>query len=164
MNAALQPGLPWHRPMTVADLDEVLSLEVASYSFPWSRGNFIDSLAAGYWAELRFDAQDRCLGYLVAMPGFEEMHLLNITVAPRHQRQGHGRAMLQRLAERARERGDHKLWLEVRLSNSPAQRLYEQMGFEAVGRRRHYYPAALGRREDALVMSLALTGGLHALD
>jgi ribosomal-protein-alanine N-acetyltransferase len=163
--AALQPGLPWHRPMTVQDLDEVLAIEAASYSFPWSRGNFIDSLAAGYLAELWFDAQQQCLGYLVAMPGVEEMHLLNITVTPRHQRLGHGRAMLLYLAEHGRERGDHKLWLEVRDSNTGARRLYEQLGYVAVGRRRHYYPAAGGRREDAVVMSLALhPGGSHALD
>lgn len=162
MNALLRPGLPWQRAMTVNDLGEVLAIEVASYSFPWSRGNFIDSLAAGYRAEMRLDAQGECLGYSVAMPGFEEMHLLNLTVAPRHQRQGHGRAMLQLLCEAARQCGDHKLWLEVRDSNDGARRLYQQFGFEDVGRRRHYYPAALGRREDAVVMSLALNGATGA--
>lgn len=163
MNALLRPGEPWHRPMTVHDLDEVLAIEVASYSFPWSRGNFIDSLAAGYRAELRLDEQGLCLGYSVAMPGFEEMHLLNLTVAPRHQRQGHARAMLHLLCEAARQRGDQKLWLEVRQSNAPARRLYEQFGFQDMGLRKNYYPAPLGRREDAVVMSLALQGPQHAL-
>lgn len=163
MNALLRPGLPWQRPMTVKDLDEVLAIEVVSYSFPWTRGNFIDSLAAGYLAELRLDAQGECLGYSVAMPGFEEMHLLNLTVAPPFQRQGHGRAMLVQLCERARARGDHKLWLEVRQSNDTARRLYRQFGFDEVGGRKSYYPAPLGRREDAVVMSLALTGADDAL-
>lgn len=155
MNALPQARLPWQRAMTVGDLDTVLAIEVASYSFPWSRGNFIDSLAAGYWCELRLDDQGRCLGYCVAMPGFEEMHLLNITVAPAFRRRGHARAMLLRLADQARARGDRKLWLEVRLGNVEARRLYEALGFEAVGLRRGYYPAAQGR-EDALVMGLVL--------
>lgn len=150
-----QPRPPWQRAMAVGDLDTVLAIEAASYSFPWSRGNFVDSLAAGYCCELRLDDQGHCLGYCVAMPGYEEMHLLNITVAPACRRQGHARAMLRRLADHARARGDRKLWLEVRQGNVEAQRLYEALGFEAVGLRRGYYPAAQGR-EDALVMSLVL--------
>lgn len=166
MSALLRPGLPGPRPMTVHDLDEVMAIEVASYSFPWSRGNFIDSLAAGYLAELRVDAHGECLGYSVAMPGYEEVHLLNLTVAPPYRRQGHARAMLVRLCEQARARGDQKVWLEVRLSNASARRLYEQFGFEDVGRRKSYYPAPLGQREDAVVMSLTLgtTGAHDALD
>ncbi|WP_395698808.1 ribosomal protein S18-alanine N-acetyltransferase [Aquabacterium sp.] len=167
MNALLQPGLPWQRPMTVQDLDEVLAIEVGSYSFPWSRGNFIDSLAAGYLAEVRLDAQGQCLGYCVAMAGFEEMHLLNITVAPGHLRQGHARAMLARLAEQARQRGDRKLWLEVRQGNLAARQLYEAFGFTHVSVRKAYYPGPQGRREDAVVMSLALDAQgapPHALD
>ncbi len=164
MNARPQPRLPWQRAMTVNDLDTVLAIEAASYSFAWSRGNFIDSLAAGHRCELRLDPAGRCLGYCVAMHGYEEMHLLNITVAPAHRRQGHARAMLLRLADDARARGDRKLWLEVRQSNVDARHLYEALGFEAVGLRRGYYPAAQGR-EDALVMSLLLRPeGGHALD
>lgn len=158
------PGLTVQRAMTVGDLDTVLSVEVRCYSFPWTRGNFVDSLAAGYLAEMRLDAQGGCIGYCVAMPGFEEMHLLNLTVAPAFQRQGHARAMLERLAGQARERGDHKLWLEVREGNEPARQLYRQFGFETVGRRKDYYPAPRGLREDAMVMSLALGGTAHALD
>jgi len=156
MSAVLRPALPWHRPMTVADLDAVLAVEAACYAFPWSHGNFIDSLAAGYRAELRLDPTGGLIGYSVAMPGFEETHLLNLSVAPRHQRQGHAKAMLARLCDVARQRGDAKLWLEVRVSNEPALALYRQLGFEAVGIRKRYYPAALGRREDAMVMSRGL--------
>ena len=72
-----------HRPMTLADLDRVLALEVQAYSHPWSRGNFIDSLAAGYQAVLRLDSDAQLLGYFLAQPGFQETHLLNLTVAPR---------------------------------------------------------------------------------
>jgi ribosomal-protein-alanine N-acetyltransferase len=98
------------------------------------------------------------------MPGFEELHLLNLTVAPKWQRQGHGQAMLRRLCEVCRERGDPMLWLEVRQSNAVARQLYERFGFETVGLRRGYYPDLQGRREDAVVMRLSIEGSGHALD
>lgn len=147
---------PMRRPMTVLDLDTVLAIEAQCYSHPWTRGNFIDSLAAGYLAELRLSAEGECLGYWVAMPGVEEMHLLNLSVAPRHQRQGHAQAMLADLVRQARERGDRQLWLEVRSSNTAARLLYRRVGFLESGLRRNYYPLAGGRREDAVLMSLAL--------
>ena len=161
MSAQLRPGPAiWHRPMTHADLDAVLALELQAYPYPWSRSNFIDSLAAGYTTELRLDAQDRLLGYFVALPGFREMHLLNLTVAPVVQRAGHGQALMQRLQVIARARGDEALWLEVRPSNSPAVGLYRQLGFAEVSRRIGYYPAEDQRREDALVLRLSLGLGL----
>ena len=161
MNALLRPGpAVWHRPMAHADINAVLALEAQAYPYPWSRGNFIDSLAAGYTTELRLDAQDRLLGYLVALPGFEEMHLLNLTVAPVVQRAGHGLALLQRLLAIARARADAALWLEVRPSNAAARSLYQRLGFAEAGRRRAYYPAAGLQREDALVLRLGLRDGI----
>lgn len=161
MNTLLRPGpAVWHRPMAHADINAVLALEAQAYPYPWSRGNFIDSLAAGYTTELRLDAQDRLLGYLVALPGFEEMHLLNLTVAPVVQRAGHGLALLQRLLAIARARADAALWLEVRPSNAAARGLYQRLGFAEAGRRRAYYPAAGQQREDALVLRLGLRDGV----
>ena len=155
-----------HRPMTLADVDAVMALEVQAYSHPWSRGNFIDSLAAGYLSELRLDAGGRLLAYRVAMPGVAELHLLNLTVAPAAQRQGHGAALLGRLVALGRARQDERLWLEVRDSNQAARALYRRHGFAEVGLRRGYYPAEHQRREDAVVMSLDLQapGAAHALD
>jgi ribosomal-protein-alanine N-acetyltransferase len=142
--------------MSVADLGAVLAIENSAYEFPWTRGNFIDSLAAGYWTEVEFDIHGHLDAYAVAMPVVDEMHLLNLTVAPLRQGAGHGQAMLDRLAAQARFDGLHTLWLEVRQSNTRAHRLYEWLGFREVGRRPGYYPAANGRREDAIVMRLAL--------
>lgn len=146
-------------PMTVADVDAVVALERQAYEFPWSRGNFVDSLAAGYRAELLVDAAGALVGYSVAMPGVDEMHLLNVTVAPALQGRGHGRALLDALVDASRARGARHLWLEVRESNARARRLYERYGFVRAGVRRGYYPAPMGRREDAVVMSLSLTSG-----
>ena len=142
-------------PMTVADLDAVMALETSVYSFPWTRGNFVDSLAAGYLAHLLCAPGDsRLLGYCVAMSGVGEMHLLNITVAPACRRLGHARRLLAALIDDCRHAGAARLWLEVRESNAGARLAYARLGFRSMGVRPGYYPALHGRRENAVVMSL----------
>lgn len=141
--------------LTLARLDAVLEVEQRAYSHPWTRGNFTDAMASGYQAQLLM-AGDRLLGYFVAMLGVDEVHLLNITVAPEYQRQGWARVLLDALALWSRGRGAQWLWLEVRVSNLRAQQIYETHGYRRVGERKRYYPAAGGQREDAVVMSLAL--------
>ena len=96
------------------------------------------------------------LGYFVAMKGVDEAHLLNITVAPAHQRQGWAMVLLQALDLWARGQGAGWLWLEVRAGNRRAIEVYEAHGFQHVGLRKAYYPAGRTEREDALVMSLKL--------
>lgn len=158
MNAVPQPHSATEatfEPLTPARLDALLVIEQAAYSHPWTRGNFIDALAAGYQAQLLV-AADQILGYFVAMPGVQEAHLLNITVAPAFQRQGWAHVMLDALALWARSQGAQWLWLEVRASNLRARQIYETHGYQHVGLRKNYYPAANGEREDALVMSLPL--------
>ncbi|MFY9509716.1 MAG: ribosomal protein S18-alanine N-acetyltransferase [Rubrivivax sp.] len=155
MNALLQPATTL-RTMRASDLDAVLAIEAGAYSFPWTRGNFIDSLAAGYHAELLQTADGGTVGYVVAMPGVNELHLLNITVAPAWQGRGLAQQMLDALQAHGRSHAMATLWLEVRQSNERALALYRRRGFAEVGRRRGYYPAAHGRREDAIVMKLAL--------
>ncbi len=142
-------------PLTEARLQRVLAIEQAAYAQPWSPGNFTDSLKAGYQALLLL-ADDEVLGYFVAMKGVDEVHLLNITVAPVHQAQGWGRVMLDALAIWSRGQGAQWLWLEVRASNARAQQIYQRYGYRRVGERKGYYPAGQGRREDAVVMSLRL--------
>jgi len=90
------------------------------------------------------------------MRGFEEMHLLNITVAPARQGQGWGHMMLDALSLWSRHEGAQWLWLEVRSGNTRAQAVYRTRGFEPVGRRNGYYAAGRCQREDAVVMRLAL--------
>lgn len=156
-------------PLTEADLDAVCEVEKSAYTHPWSRKHFADSLAAGYPAMLLLGealpvepvhpvrADGRVLlGYLVAMPGVDEVHLLNITVAPAHQRQGWARFLLDALCLWSRGQRAQWLWLEVRASNAPARALYTGYGFQQVGIRKGYYPAAQFQREDAVVMSLNL--------
>ena len=140
-------------PMHVEHVPAVLHVEQSAYSHPWTHGNFIDSIASGYHMPVWF--QDKhLLGYLVAMRGADELHLLNITVAPGFQRRGWGSHMLQTLIVWSRERGVHAIWLEVRASNHSAIALYQAHGFEHQGERKNYYPLALNQREDAVVMGL----------
>jgi ribosomal-protein-alanine N-acetyltransferase len=152
MNALASEALT-RRPMRVADLGAVMALEVQAYSHPWSQGNFVDSLAAGHLAEVLVGAS--LIGYFVAMEGVEELHLLNVTVAPAAQGRGHGSALLDAVLAHARSRGLPTVWLEVRESNRRARALYARLGFDEVGLRRGYYPALRGR-EDAVVMRRGL--------
>jgi ribosomal-protein-alanine N-acetyltransferase len=154
MNAVVKPRRLALQPMLVADLDAVLAIEQVVYTHPWTRGNFIDSLHAGYLAQTLRDGGGMLLGYYLAMPGVDEMHLLNITVAPAWQGQGHARHMLDVLCQACRERALHKLWLEVRVSNQRALQLYERYGFVRMGLRRDYYPFSSTQREDAVLMGL----------
>ena len=164
MSAVPQPRQRTLLPMHAAHLDAVMAIEVGAYAFPWSRGNFVDSLAAGYDARVLYDDAGDILGYFVAMAGVDEMHLLNITVAPPAWHQGHARFMLEALADLCRQRNANQLWLEVRESNERARAIYLRHGFTEVGKRRGYYPDAHGRREDAVVMSLAIEGGSRGLE
>lgn len=157
-----RPVRPVRRAMELRDLDAVLAIEASAYPFPWSRGNFIDSLAAGYLAELLCEGPAP-IGYFVAMPGVDELHLLNVTVAPEHQGRGHGQGLLHAVVAHAAQRGLRRVLLEVRRSNQRAQALYRRLGFAEIGQRRGYYPAATPPaqgREDALVMALDVPHGL----
>jgi ribosomal-protein-alanine N-acetyltransferase len=159
MNAILKPLEAQFEAMTPAWLDAVVGVEKTAYDHPWTPGNFNDSINAGYQAQLLTAGNAPnavLLGYFVAMKGVDEVHLLNITVAPEHQRQGWARVMLDALALWARGQGAQWLWLEVRVSNVRAKAVYEAYGFRHVGTRRNYYPNGSAAREDAVVMSLAL--------
>jgi ribosomal-protein-alanine N-acetyltransferase len=158
MSALLERSLPPYEAaaMRVPDLTEVIAVERQAYPVPWTHGNFVDSLAAGYPTEVLRGSRAELLGYWVAMPGVDELHLLNITVTPAWQGRGLAVVMLDRLVDECRRRGLTQLWLEVRLSNERARDVYRCYGFAEVGKRRAYYPVQQGPREDAVLMSLAV--------
>ena len=140
--------------MREEDLAAVASIEERIYEFPWTQGNFLDSLRAGYTCWLCHGAQD-LVGYAVLMNASDEVHLLNLSIAGHYQRQGYGARMLEFLIADARAAKSGKIILEVRPSNDAGRRLYANFGFRQLGIRRNYYPAAAGR-EDALVLALDL--------
>lgn len=151
MSAVLRPDASLCL-MTEDDLDEVLGIEREIYEFPWTWGNFSDSMHAGYscWTYREADA---LVGYFILMAITDEAHLLNLSVAAQHHRQGYGRMLLAHVLAVARQEGARLLFLEVRPSNTAARELYAASGFRQIGTRRDYYPAKNGR-EDALVLAI----------
>ena len=156
-------------PMQLSDIGEVAAIERSIYAAPWTDGNFVDSLMAGYCAwTLRTAspgmprprvAGQPIIGYFVLMAAVDEAHLLNVSVAKDWQARGHGLHLLRKAVALAREHNASSVILEVRPSNARALGVYRRFGFVDHGLRRRYYPAGgddQHAREDAIVMRLAL--------
>ena len=138
--------------MREQDLYAITAIEADVYVFPWTIGNFRDSLLSAYECWCCW-TRGELIGYAVVMTALDEAHLLNFAVASRWQGRGVGAAFLRYLIERASDTKRDMLYLEVRPSNAPGVRLYERFGFKRLGVRRDYYPAVTGR-EDALFLGL----------
>ena len=153
MSAQIDSTTTYHR-MAEGELDDVVDIERAVHVHPWTRGNFSDSLNAGYhcWVASREGA---LVGYGVLVIAAEEAHLLNLSVAPGWQRKGIGADLTRFFLKLARDYGAEKIYLEVRPSNAAARALYAGHGFAEIGLRRDYYPSPSGR-EDAVIMELEL--------
>ncbi len=145
--------------MNVRDVEEVVRIENDAYPFPWTRGNFLDSLANRYQAWVLREADERLAGYFLLMSAVDDVHLLNITVRPDLHGQGIGRYLLNKVCELAESAGIYRVLLEVRPSNQHALAVYRHAGFQMIGIRKKYYPAAGSSREDAIVMRLTLKQG-----
>ena len=158
-------------PMQTADLDEVLSMESVSHLHPWTRGNFSDSLASGHWAYCIRPQADQAKmvpgtyldpqvlwAYCILYPAVDELHLLNITVSPKLRKLGLGSRMMAAIEGVAAQQNMLRIILEVRPSNISALALYQKLGYEQIGIRKHYYPASPegGNREDAIVMAKSI--------
>lgn len=142
------------RPMTLADVDAVLDIEMAVQAYPWTRGNFMGALSSGYMCCVD-EAGGEIRGYAILMPVLEDVELLTISVAAAQQRKGLGRALLCEMLEAMRKEKRSRVFLEVRQSNIAAIALYRSAGFVEIGVRRGYYQNANGS-EDALAMACDL--------
>lgn len=142
------------RPMRRVDLKWVAAIEQAAYEFPWELATFRDCFNVGYgcWVS---EKASQIISYGIVSVGAGESHILNLCVNPESQGKGYGRQMLQKLIEVAEGHYAETMFLEVRPSNGPAIKLYQQMGFNEIGTRKDYYPTRNGR-EDALVMARML--------
>ncbi|MBN5031446.1 ribosomal protein S18-alanine N-acetyltransferase [Stenotrophomonas maltophilia] len=157
MSAVTRPGPVSLRALRESDLNAVMAIELRGYPFPWTRGIFIDCLRAGY-PGLAMERDGLLIGYGVLSIAADEAHVLNICIDPLAQSRGLGRQLLRALLQLAADRGAQRVFLEVRPSNAPALALYHSEGFNEIGRRPRYYPAAQGR-EDAVVMAIELVDG-----
>lgn len=145
-----------YEPMQQSDLAEVHALEQSVYPHPWTMANFEDSLNSNYEAWVLRDRDGSLLGYFLLMAVVDEAHLLNVAVSAQKQGQGLGRFLLNQAVACARGLGMESVLLEVRPSNTRALQIYERYGFKQIGRRKGYYPAADGQREDAIVMRFGI--------
>lgn len=159
-------------PMQLTDLAQVLKIETVSHIHPWTEGNFSDSLAAGHWAYCIRPQVDQVVkgsyldpaalwAYCILFPAVDELHLLNITVAPELRKLGLGQRMMMAIEGVAAQQKIPRIILEVRPSNTAAIALYQKLGYEQIGVRKNYYPAnsETGSREDALVMAKSIKLG-----
>ena len=154
MRDTMRDAVPRYRRMTAADLEEVVAIEQAIYPHPWTRGNFADSIEAGYHCWI-VECAGAVAGYLVVMAAAGEAHLLNLSVSAAWQRRGIGRQALGFALKLASDYGARHILLEVRPSNRAAISLYTAAGFAEISVRRDYYPAG-GLREDAIVLQRTL--------
>jgi [ribosomal protein S18]-alanine N-acetyltransferase len=136
------------RPLTYADLPQVIAIERRAFPTPWSLAMFVLELSKPSGICLAGLLEDRIVAYLVCSRYDTVWHLMNIAVDVNLRRQGLATSLLERLFELA-DRPSEQYTLEVRTSNEGAIRLYERFGFRAAGRRRAYYH---DNREDALIM------------
>ncbi|MGI4855311.1 MAG: ribosomal protein S18-alanine N-acetyltransferase [Janthinobacterium lividum] len=156
--------------MHIDDIPQVGAIEARAYEFPWTQQNFADSLNAGYLgvvavappttdrgaAPALAPGQDALQAYAILMPAVDDLHILNLCVAPACQGRGLGQKLLAEIRRITLALHIPTLLLEVRPSNTHAIRLYERSGFVEIGRRKNYYPARNRGREDAIVMRARL--------
>ncbi|GKT02796.1 ribosomal protein S18-alanine N-acetyltransferase [Furfurilactobacillus entadae] len=140
------------------DIPEIVAVERAVYDgkTPWDDQAFANELKRKQdrlYLVIRKDDQ------LIAFAGCsldrrrKDAHVTNIAVLPQWQNSGLGEFLLRTLVRKARHMGMHQVTLEVRLSNTGAQRLYKKLGFKQTGIKRGYY---FGDHEDAVDMLLPL--------
>ncbi len=143
------------RPMTEADLDRIMEIELSVYPHPWTRGIFTDCIRVGYKCWVLEDDVN-IIGYAVLSIAVDEVHLLNVSIDLSHQNQGLGRQLIIQMCDVAKQYNAESMLLEVRPSNYAAVYLYNSIGFNEIGVRKNYYPSSNGKREDALIMAMAL--------
>ncbi|MFC1579694.1 ribosomal protein S18-alanine N-acetyltransferase [Thermodesulfobacteriota bacterium] len=134
-------------------LDNILEIENCSFPGPWSQRAFIQEIEnpiSHMWALL---TDNQLVGYICFWLFDREIQLINIAVHRDERGKGLGHHLMTSMIETGFSKGSQYIWLEVRISNLPAKRLYNRLGFEEIGRRRGYYRET---KEDAIVMVLPL--------
>ena len=141
------------RPITSADLDEVMAIERDSFVYPWSSRFFLQELEVECARSILVEVSGQIAGYVLFWLLPDEIDIHNIAVNRKFRRRGLGRLLLNQVVARAQRRSSLRVTLEVRVSNSRARKLYESMGFVITGWRKGYYS---DNGEDALAMALNL--------
>jgi len=142
--------------MKKEDIGQVLAIEQTSFSMPWSANLFLSEFRSPLVSTLMVSLSSTVpmrtvTGYLVFWLVADEMHILNLAVAPDARRHGIARRLVLAGIKHAHAKGAHRAFLEVRASNAAAQKLYSNLGFTGTSLRREYYDSPV---EDAVIMTL----------
>lgn len=142
------------RQMKAEDAPAIAEMEKCCFSDPWSEASIASEVhnPLSYW--LVAEDQGRVVGYVGSQSVLDAADMMNLAVAPEYRRKGIGKALVNALANHLQQNNVIALLLEVRVSNTPAIALYEQMGFQQVGIRPNYYRHP---REDALILRKGLS-------
>jgi len=142
------------RNMREEDIDQILEVEHASFTTPWSREAFYNELHNNRFAVyIVLEENNKILGYCGAWIVIDEAHVTNVAILPEFRGRKFGEAILRKMMSVAREMGAKSMTLEVRVSNHVAQSLYRKLGFQNGGIRKNYYS---DNQEDGLVMWVKL--------
>ena len=149
------------RSMQADDIEAVTAVEKAAAEFPWPQSQFENSLNSNHHCTV-LEIDGVVLGFTVFSTVVDESTLLNMAVYPDIQAKGYGRLLLSRGLQAQQGRGAKQCFLEVRISNITAKKLYGSLRFNVVGMRKDYYPAKVGR-EDAYIMRCDLSDNTLAV-
>ncbi len=139
--------------MQLEDLDEVMDIEERCFPNPWPRRIFEMETLSPRALNLVARINGVLGGYIISWFIYDEIHILNIAVDPEFRNMGVGKTLMRTCLDHFIERGAKHAILEVRTSNTPAQKMYEKFGFSRIGVRKHYYS---DNGEDAIIMMLTL--------
>ena len=141
------------REMTFTDIVQAVEIENQCFSMPWSEKSFMDSITREDTLFLVCEEGTTIMGYIGMYISFEEGSITNVAVSSKYRQKGYGEALVSAVKEKAREKKAEKIFLEVRVSNTPAISLYKKMGFDNLGVRKNFYEHP---KEDAYIMSCDL--------
>lgn len=130
-------------------------IEEAAQISPWSLDVFERCFAAGSkgWV---VEKEQEIVGFIIILIQVGEAHILNLCVHPHYQHQGFGEQLLRKALDEAKHQKTSISYLEVRITNHRAIRLYKKLGFQLISSRKNYYVTAEGNAEDALIFARAL--------
>ncbi len=136
-------------PAKIENIGEMLKIEKKSFNSHWNKQTFFDELSAENGYYLAVKDKGRMMGYSGFRHVLDEAHITTLAVHHKFRKKGIGTKLIEQLMKDAKAQGIKKLYLEVRQSNMPAQKIYKKLGFKVIDRRREYYQHPV---EDALVM------------
>lgn len=144
------------RKMKAEDIRDVMEIENVCFTSRWNEEMFLYEIEENEFGSFFVYCVDhKVVGFIDFWITFETCQLANLAVHPAYQKQGYARQMMDKMVEYAEKAGCENIMLEVRVSNTPARKLYESYDFIEMNVRKGYYN---DNGEDAIVMCKALGG------